>query len=130
MDRRDLVRTAFASWFDPTVKPPLKYPCEFHAFDASVVFEADWRETFVPQWTTAFPDVAWDIRQVVADDEWGTAHVDLVGTHLGPFRDIEPTGRTIAWEHMFFLRFEGDLVAEMWEVYDPAQITKQLTGTS
>lgn len=90
----------------------------------------DWRETVLAPWRTGFPDIGWSIQRVVADGDWGAVHLDLVGTHLGRWKDLEATGRSLAWEHMIFVRFEGELVAEMWEVFDPAQITDQLTAAA
>jgi predicted ester cyclase len=128
MDRHALIRSIFASWFDPTSpEPPLTDRCRFHAFDRFVDLTDGWRESLMGPFTVGFPDIRWQIHRIVADDDWGAAHLDVVGTHLGPWRELDPTGRRIAWEHMFFLRFEGDLVAEMWEVFDPDQLERQLT---
>jgi steroid delta-isomerase-like uncharacterized protein len=59
---------------------------------------------------SAFPDLQWHIEQIVAEDDWVAVRLILTGTHLGEFRGIPPTGKSIAMHEMVFWRIvEGKL---------------------
>lgn len=69
-------------------------------------------------WHASFSDFRFEIHRVVASDDHVAVHATLRGTNDGPWRGGPPTGRTIAVEHMFFLRFDGDQLVEVWELLD------------
>ena len=85
-------------------------------------------ERIVAQWHTAFPDLRFAIHSITADESTVAVRATLHGTHLGPWRDREATGRSIAVEHAFFLRIEHGLIVEVWELLDQATLTAQLSG--
>ena len=108
---------------------PIAEPCILHAFDRTVeVGSVDYR-SLLEGFRIGFPDVHWRIRVVLTEGDWSTAHSDLVGTHLGHWQDLEATGRRVEWEHMLLFRFDQDVIAEVWEVFDPTQIMTQLGET-
>ena len=79
------------------------------------------------RWHAGFPDFRFDIHAVVASGERAAVHATLRGTHRGQWHGLEPTGRSINVEHMFFLRFEEGLVVEVWELLDGSELRRQLT---
>ena len=128
VDQSQAVRDALASWFDRDSPLRVAESCVLHAFDRTVgVNSGDYR-SLLEDFRVGFPDVAWRIRMVLTDGKWSTAHADLVGTHLGHWHELEPTGRRVEWEHMLLFRFDRDVIAEVWEVFDPTQISTQLGG--
>ena len=60
----------------------------------------------------AFPDLSATIKQQVVDDEMVVTHVELTGTHSGPFLGAEPTGREGTWSVVYMDRFEDGKVVE------------------
>ena len=85
-------------------------------------------QRIVAQWHTAFPDLRFDIHSITADESTVAVRATLYGTHLGPWRDREATGRSIAIAHAFFLRIEHGQVVEVWEFLDQPTLTAQLNG--
>lgn len=128
VDRSKIVQSALASWFESGAELPITDSCTLHAFEHTVEVGGESYVATIRGFRTGFPDVHWRTRRMLTDGDWATAHVDLVGTHLGPWQDFEPTGRRIEWEHMLLFRFEAERIAEVWEVFDPEQIATQLTG--
>jgi steroid delta-isomerase-like uncharacterized protein len=46
---------------------------------------------------TAFPDVRFEIEQVIASGDHVVVRVRVTGTHKGAFRGIAPTNKTVSW---------------------------------
>ena len=86
-------------------------------------------EGVVARWHAAFPDFRFDVHSITADDAVAAVRATLHGTHLGPWGDLQATGRSITVEHAFFLRIDGGLVVEVWELLDKETFNAQLTGT-
>lgn len=128
MDHAQIVREALDSWFEDASNLPITEPCILHAFDRTIEVASEEYRSILRGFRSGFPDIGWRIRRVVSDATGTVAHADLVGTHLGRWSDLEPTRRRIEWEHMLLFRFDGDLIAEVWEIFDPAQITEQLSA--
>lgn len=82
----------------------------------------------VGSWHAAFPDLRFEIHSITADDHTAAVRATLHGTHQGPWRDLAPTGRSIAVEHAFFLSIEHGLVTEVWEILDRSALESQLTS--
>jgi steroid delta-isomerase-like uncharacterized protein len=53
-------------------------------------FRRQWR-----QWQAAFPDIHFEIEEIIAEGDTVVARWTLTGTHQGEFLGIGPTGRTI-----------------------------------
>jgi predicted ester cyclase len=52
----------------------------------------------------------------------------FTGSQQGPWRELEPTGRSVEVEEMMFFRFEDGLLVELWEVFDEHEMRRQLAG--
>jgi ketosteroid isomerase-like protein len=57
------------------------------------------------------PERTWTIQHVIADDQTGAAHVELVTTLAG-------SGRPYRNTYAFFYRFVNGQIAEVWEFND------------
>ena len=128
MSRTRIVLEALASWFDEDARLPVTDGCILHAFERTIEVESDGYRSVLEAFRSGFPDVHWRVHRVLSDGEWSSVHTDLVGTHSGVWSDLAPTGAVIEWEHMLMFRFDGDSIAEVWEFFDPSQITRQLTA--
>ena len=60
----------------------------------------------------AFPDLTATIKQQVVEGNSVVTHVELSGTHSGPFLGAEPTGQRGTWSVVYLDRFEGGKVVE------------------
>lgn len=76
----------------------------------------------------AFPDWHQELVELVADDSTVVARFRCTGTHLGAWQGLEPTGRTMRIDEVYFFRFVGDRVAGMWGLEDTWTRMRQLAG--
>ncbi|MEV6117784.1 ester cyclase [Streptomyces sp. NPDC052109] len=80
-------------------------------------------------WTVllhAFPDVRVAVEDVIAEGDRVVTRNTVTGTHLGEFRGLAPTGRSVSYGEMFILRFESGRIAEIWGVVDVVSQMRQL----
>jgi predicted ester cyclase len=75
---------------------------------------------------TAFPDLVGTIDDMVAEDDRVAARLTLRGTHLGPFREIGPTGKSIVMEEMAFWRLVDGKLHTGWFQADGLGLRRQL----
>jgi predicted ester cyclase len=74
----------------------------------------------------AVPDLWFDVEIVLAEGEYVAARWTAPGTHTGPWGDIQPTGRVATFSGVNIFRFEGGLVAEIWNHRDDLGLLEQL----
>lgn len=98
----------------------------YHSGEVSRITGVEDLERVVGRWRSGFPDLEFKIRALVASPEMVSVHLTLVGTQEGVWAQREPSGRRIEVDHMFFFRFEGGQVVEIWELLDAAAFGKQL----
>lgn len=55
-----------------------------------------------------FPDIQWNIKDMVADSDKVAVHWDMTGTHSGEFMGFKPTGKKISVSVMNFYYFSED----------------------
>jgi len=79
----------------------------------------------------AFPDLHFEVHEVLAEGDIVATRSTMTGTHrgrfmMGPLAAIPPTGNQIAVPHMHFFRYKGDRVVDLWHVWDTAKLMRQL----
>lgn len=82
----------------------------------------------VGMWRAAFPDLAFEVHEVVAENDLVAVRLTFTGTHLGPWEGVAPSGARVAVSEMMFFRFDGDRLIEMWEVFDQQGLLAQIGG--
>jgi predicted ester cyclase len=75
---------------------------------------------------TAFPDLHFEIEELIAEGEMVAGRLTMSGTHDGPLMGTPPTGRSVRQDHMHFVRFEDGKAVEHWGVRDDLGMMKQL----
>ena len=75
---------------------------------------------------TAFPDLHFEIEELVAEGDVVAGRLSMSGTHEGPLMGTPPTGRSVHQEHMHFVRFEDGKAVEHWGVRDDLGMMQQL----
>jgi predicted ester cyclase len=79
------------------------------------------------QWTTAFPDLHFEIVDIIAEGNKVLTRWVQTGTHTGaPFMGLEPAGTAIRVEGMSFDRIEDGWVAEGFDGWDALGLRRQL----
>jgi len=66
----------------------------------------------------AFPDVRVTVEDTIAEGDKVAYRSHVTGTHLGEYRGMAPTGRSVAYNEMFIVRYADGLAAEIWGVVD------------
>jgi predicted ester cyclase len=80
---------------------------------------------------TAFPDLHFEIHDIVCEGDVVATRSTMTGTHLGrlalgPLAGIEPVGKHVSVPHMHFFRYEDGVVADLWHVWDTMALMRQL----
>ncbi|ELZ02150.1 ester cyclase [Natrialba aegyptia] len=75
---------------------------------------------------TAFPDVSQTVENIVAEGDLVAVRITSRGTHTGELGGIEPTGKEIEVQQMFFARIEDGVIAERWFLPDNLSLLQQL----
>jgi predicted ester cyclase len=82
---------------------------------------------------TAFPDLHFEIHDILADGEIVAFRSTMTGTHQGIFsvgpmrgRGLPPTGRKISVPHMHFVRIVNGKTTDLWHVWNIPMMMTQL----
>ena len=74
----------------------------------------------VAEWRAGFPDLELILEDLIAEGDRVVSRFVLRGTHVGPFRGIAPTRRTVALAGIGVDRINRGQLAESWLVVDTA----------
>jgi predicted ester cyclase len=69
---------------------------------------------------TAFPDLRFEINDLISDRDLVAVRWNASGTHLGQFDDLQPTGRRVQWAGADWLRLRDGQIREVWAFPDGA----------
>lgn len=105
-------------------------PFAFHVHGRSRLTDLAELQAIVAGWRHGFPDLHFELHDVVAEDGRVAVRATFTGTHRGHWNGRPPTGNRIAVDHLFLLRFEAGVLAEVFEVLDSAALERQLAPES
>lgn len=74
----------------------------------------------------AFPDLHVAVEDVITEGEKVVFRNTVTGTHLGEYRGLPPTGKSVKYNEIFIFRFAGGRIAEIWGVVDVFSQMRQL----
>ena len=80
-------------------------------------------------WATlllAYPDLHMTVEDLIAEGDKVVCRNVVTGTHRGEYMGIPPTGRSVTYNEMIIVRFEGGRIAETWGVVDVLSQMRQL----
>jgi predicted ester cyclase len=80
------------------------------------------------QFRAAFPDWHQRIIELIADGPTVVAHFRCTGTHRGLWQDLQPTGRVMHIDEVYFFRVTNDRLARAWGLEDTWTRYQQLRG--
>jgi predicted ester cyclase len=84
--------------------------------------------TAFTQFRDAFPDWHQELIELLAEDATVVARFRCTGTHRGAWQGLEPTGRTMRIDEVYFFRFVDNRIAGMWGLEDTWTRMRQLAG--
>jgi steroid delta-isomerase-like uncharacterized protein len=75
----------------------------------------------------AFPDLQFNVEDLITSGDKGVGRIRATGTHRGEFMGIPPTGKHIEVPAIDIIRFGDDgLAREHWGVFDVMTMMQQL----
>jgi len=79
----------------------------------------------------AFPDLRFEVHEVLAEGDIVATRSTMTGTHrgrfmMGPLAALPPTGKQIAVPHMHFFRYKDGRVVDLWHVWNTTELMRQL----
>ncbi|WP_406447400.1 ester cyclase [Streptomyces sp. NBC_00876] len=98
-------------------------------FHAPVPSDATGVQALKQVWTVllrGFPDLHVAVEDMIVDGDKLVSRQTVTGTHLGDFRGLPATGRSVTYNEIFILRFAGGRIAEIWGVVDVFSQMRQL----
>ena len=75
---------------------------------------------------TAFPDLHFEIHDMLAEGDLVAFRSTMTGTHRGPFQGRPPTGKQVSVAHMHFVRLINGKASDLWHVWDTTGLMRQL----
>src|SRR5262245_46263000 len=84
-------------------------------------FRAQWKK-----WHAAFPDLHFEVEDVIAEGDKVVTRWVLTGTHKGEFQGIPATGKAIRVNGMSLDRLAGGQIAEGFDGWDSLGLRQQL----
>jgi predicted ester cyclase len=80
---------------------------------------------------TAFPDVHFEIHDLLAAGEMVAFRATMTGTHTGtlnliPGRSLLATGRRVSVPHMYFQRIVDGKTTDLWHLWNVPMMLQQL----
>ena len=79
---------------------------------------------------TALPDARYEVDDLISEGDKVVVRWRLLGTHLGDFRGIAPTGRAIALEGIAIYRVDDGKLMERWVVTDLHGVLEEIHASS
>jgi predicted ester cyclase len=80
------------------------------------------------QFRAAFPDWHQEIVELVAEGNTVVAHFRCSGTQQGQWQDLQPTGRAMNIDEIYFFRVANGRLARVWGLEDTWARHQQLQG--
>jgi len=82
---------------------------------------------------TAFPDLHFELHDVLAEGDIVAFRSTMTGTHRGPLQlgpgpQLPPTGRSVHVAHMHFVRVVDGKGHDLWHVWDTPMLMQQVGG--
>jgi steroid delta-isomerase-like uncharacterized protein len=74
----------------------------------------------------AFPDLRFEVHNIIVENDTAVAYATLHGTHQGEFAGIPPTGKTVAVAGIDTVRFANGKAIEHWGNTDNLGLMQQL----
>jgi steroid delta-isomerase-like uncharacterized protein len=87
------------------------------------------RESFREQWKKwliAFPDINFEVKEIIAENNSVVSRWTLTGTNTGEFREKPATGKKVSVDGVSIDRIDNGQVASGFDAWDELGLLKQL----
>ena len=72
------------------------------------------KQKIIIEFTKVFPDIKYEIKDVIVEGDLAAARYSISGTQRGEFMGIPPTNKRIELSSLAMVRLANGKVAEMW----------------
>jgi len=122
-----LVRRLFEAWngADTAIVDEVVAADAVPAHEGTSPGRESWKEA-IAFYRSAFPDLHYEIDDLIATDEKVTVRWTATGTDTVGFMGMAPTGRRASVAGINIFRVENQLLAEHWDQWDLAGLLAQL----
>jgi len=79
-------------------------------------------------YTSSFPDLQFEIQQIVAQGDMASAQLIFTGTHIGPLGDIPASGNFVKVAGNCYCRFADGKMVEQKGVWDSLGLMCQINA--
>jgi predicted ester cyclase len=86
----------------------------------------DGQQRRIAAFQEAFPDIRFEIENLLAEDDRVVFRSTILGTHRGVFRGVAPTGNRVRVSLIDIVRVENGRFAEHWGGPDALDLLQQL----
>lgn len=101
--------------------------CVIHTPDGEVR-GVDGSKRLYQTYTSSFPDVQFEIRQIIAEGDMASAQLVFTGTHAGPLGKIPASGNFVKVANNCFFRFADGKLVEQEGVWDSLSLMRQINA--
>lgn len=105
---------------DEVFEPDVKQHTPFEATGTQAL-----KEVFARLYR-AFPDLHITVEDLIAEGDKVVERDTVTGTHQGEYMGLPPTGKSVAYNEIFIMRFVNGRIAEIWGVVDVFSQMRQL----
>ncbi len=83
-------------------------------------------ETFFSNWFKTVPDFKYELKNIIANDDYVWVYGSYSGTHTGDWLGIPATNKSYQFDAVDIFRISDGKLAEHWDVMDVYGLFKQL----
>ena len=128
---KQLIRQVFESYNQQDMGKAEKLFSPKHVFHFPGVPPMDWNshKQFIVGLAKAFPDLHFEIEDIVAEDDKVAYRLTVSGTHKGEFQGIPPTDKKVSFSSTGISNIVDGKVAEDWVDADVMGLIQQIGAT-
>lgn len=97
-----------------------------HAAPPGMPPTRDTSRQFIAMLRAAFPDLHYDVEDVIAEGDRVVLRATVHGTMKGEFLGMPATGKSATWSEMHFARVKDGRIVEHWANVDQLGMLQQL----
>lgn len=84
-------------------------------------------KSIIHAWLTGFPDLQVTNEIIIGEYDLVSIQWRAKGTHLGEFKEIKPTGKSVAYNGVTVYRIRENKIIEYWAYLDMMHLLNQIS---
>lgn len=100
--------------------------CVLHGMSGSEAIDREEYRAFLELYFEAFPDLSFEIEEMISDDDRVSVRWTSHGTHDGDLMDVPTTGKPVTVTGITFVHIEDGRIVTVYNNYDRLGLLEQL----